>query len=138
MTEALSSNHLKKFLTEGSAVVVFYSPRCPHCVAMYDAISTLNAAQYPIMKYNVLSLGGQLHDDPVLGANLPRINGFPTILFIQKNLKQFKEYSGPRSPEAIAAGFDGFRNTVRGLGGGGSGPLHGFMRQWKEDILMNP
>ena len=160
--DVASLDHLKVTLKAKDALVVFYSPHCPHCVNMMPALHQL-ALERPditVVKYNMLTLGQALRTenedvgalelkDQTTGAPMFAIRGFPTIMLTPKGLVSAPvEYRGSRTAGAMAQAFDGYKVALAsdtslpqlsGGGGGGrrrrKGPLHGLMRRLKQTAL---
>lgn len=97
-------------LSAPKAIVDFWSPGCPHCIA-FKPIFEAVAAQYPDILFAAVNT-----DNYQQNAAIYQISGLPTVVFLQNGKEVDRMVGGAGSAQEFQA------EIAKAFSGGGSSP----------------
>ena len=117
---ALSLKHTAfKEVSQYPSITLAYAPWCGHCkrfLPEYNSFaekfgttqgSEASSSLPLVTKIDAHKYGSHLKSGDYLGAN--EIRGFPTTLFYHGDGNTYEVYNGPRTAEALKAGWQEFQ-----------------------------
>lgn len=106
----ISDADFSQALSAPKAIVDFWSPGCPHCVA-FKPIFEAVAAQYPDILFAAVNV-----DNHQQNAGIYQISGLPTVVFLQNGKEVDRMVGGAGSAGEFQA------EIGKAFSGGGSSP----------------